>query len=103
MMMYEIMASISGTFTWTSCTLTNSTPIVTIWDFLAVSSAECDNIFWNKFEETLFSWSMWPTFLQIFYYPYHSLWENGCRWCSLLKSGVEQVNFLSSSLTFITL
>jgi hypothetical protein len=33
-----------------------------------VASAELDNIFWNKFEETLFSWLMRTNFLEIFSY-----------------------------------
>jgi hypothetical protein len=60
-----------------------------------VSSAESDSIFWNKFEETLFRWLIWTTFLKIFSHPQLSFWENVCRWCCLLrwcrllKSGVE--------------
>jgi hypothetical protein len=60
--------------------------------FWAVSSAIPDDIFWNKFEETFFNLLKWTTLLQIFSHPHLSLRENGCRWCRLLKSGVEWVN-----------
>jgi hypothetical protein len=50
--------------------------------FLAVSSAKPDNIFWSKFEETLFRWLIWITFLQIFSHLH--LWGNVCRWCLLV-------------------
>jgi hypothetical protein len=59
----------------------------------AVSSAKPDNIFWNKFEETLFRWLIWTTFLQIFFHPHLSFQENGCRWHHLLKSGVKWMNW----------
>jgi hypothetical protein len=37
---------------------------------LAMSSAKPDLIFWReKFEETLFKWLTWTTFLQIFSHP----------------------------------
>jgi hypothetical protein len=53
--------------------------------FLAASSAKLDNIYWNKFEETLFRWLIWTTFLQILSHPQLSFGENGCRWCHLFR------------------
>jgi hypothetical protein len=47
--------------------------------FLAVSSAKPDNIFWKKFEETLFRWSIQTTFLQILSHVHLSFGENMSR------------------------
>jgi hypothetical protein len=58
--------------------------------FWSVSSAKPDDIFWNKFEQTLFSLVKWTTLLQIFSHSHLIFWENGCNWCRLLKSTVQR-------------
>jgi hypothetical protein len=76
------------------------------------SSAKFDNIFWNKFEETLFRWLIETTLLQIFSHPHHRLSENMCRWCHLktlgrwcrlLKSSVEWVELFRRCFRHIVL
>jgi hypothetical protein len=47
-----------------------------LFGFFTVLSAKSDNIFWNKFEETLFRWLIWTTFLQIFSHPHFMFSEN---------------------------
>jgi hypothetical protein len=46
--------------------------------------------FWENFFSNN-SLLKWTTFLQIFSHRHLSFWENGCKWCRLLKSGVEWV------------
>jgi hypothetical protein len=64
--------------------------------FSAVTlSANPDKRFHKKFEEILSRWLIWATFLQIFSHPHLTSWENACRWCRLLKSGVEWLTSLN--------
>jgi hypothetical protein len=63
---------------------------------LTVSSAQIDNIFWNKFEETLFRMFIWTTFLQIFSHP---PWFLRNWWCRLLKSGLSELIYFDSGNT----
>jgi WD40 repeat protein len=44
-------------------------------ELVSLSSAKLDNIFWNKFEETLFRWLTRTALLQIFSHPHFSFWE----------------------------